>query len=99
MTVEHEDRDALEITSLRARLHEVSNQIHAVTVRVEVTAAKLENTAAQLQHMSLQLGRIEDVVHELRRAKANVDGRMAIISAIISAGMTGLFWALSKWLP
>ncbi len=47
----------------------------------------------------LELERVEADVNELRRAKANFDGRMVIVSGGISLAVTVVLWALGRFVP
>ena len=42
-----------------------------------------------------ELERLEATVHELRRAQANFDGRMVVLTGSISAGVSLVLWAIS----
>lgn len=45
-----------------------------------------------------ELERIEEAVHLLERAKANLDGRFLVMGGIISAGISLFIALLSRWL-
>lgn len=99
MTDTDDTRDAVEILSLRSRLHEIGNMLHLATVRIEVTATRLEAAVAQIERMALQLNRIEYDVHELQKSKANLDGRIVVIGGIMSAIVGVVAWAVARWMP
>ncbi len=46
-----------------------------------------------------ELEKVEEAVNELRRAKANLDGRLVIVSGAISLVVTLALWALGKMVP
>lgn len=90
--------DEQELISLRARLHEVSNQLHVATVRVEVTATKLDALVTHFMRLDAQLNRIEESVHDLQRAKAHLDGRIVALIGSISIITTFILWTLTQWI-
>lgn len=45
----------------------------------------------------IELEALASQVHELRREKANLDGRLLVVSACISLVMTLVLWALTKF--
>ncbi len=58
----------------------------------------LKDQAARLATRE-ELGKVDDAVQELQRAKANVDGRNVVISSGLSVAIMLLLWALSRWVP
>ncbi len=47
----------------------------------------------------MELEKVDESVRELQRAKANLDGRLFVISGLISASVAFLLWALTRLVP
>lgn len=45
-----------------------------------------------------ELGRMEGLVHELRRAKAHLDGRLVVVTGSISIAVSVALWLISRFM-
>jgi len=43
-----------------------------------------------------ELERVEEMVQELRRAKANLDGRLVVLSGAVSVAVSVVLWVVSR---
>lgn len=48
---------------------------------------------------TLDLDKLDDAVQELQRARANLDGRLMILSGSVSILVSVILWALVRWVP
>jgi hypothetical protein len=84
----NEFRDALKDQSSRM----------ATRVELDKTDADVGSLRDVLGRMATrdEMGKVEEAVHDLRRHKANMDGRLLVVTGIISIGVSLGVWALSK---
>jgi hypothetical protein len=88
------DRFLLNDQALTKSETRMTDRLHSMN---EFREAMKDQTNRMATRMELE--KVDESVRELQRAKANLDGRLFVLSGVISASVTILLWALSRLVP
>lgn len=88
------DRFLLNDQALTKSETRMTDRLHSMN---EFREALKDQTNRMATRMELE--KVDESVRELQRAKANLDGRLFVLSGVISASVTILLWALSRLVP